>query len=125
MNSRWSRREVLAAGAAGITACAWPAGSAELAGDSLETLARAKGFHFGTSLSTRGLMDSNYAELVRSQCGVIVPENELKMPSIQPEPGKFYFERGDALVAFAGQHGMATRGHCLLWHHPRWLPQGK
>jgi endo-1,4-beta-xylanase len=122
MSHSWNRREVLAAGA-GLGACSWPAFSADMAEDSLEALARAKGFHFGTSLGGRGLADPKYLELVRSQCGVIVPENELKMPFIQPTPGTFNFERGDALVEFAARHEIAVRGHCLLWHHPRWLPK--
>jgi endo-1,4-beta-xylanase len=119
----WNRREVLSAGAAGLAASVAPVVAADVAGDSLEALARAKGFHFGTSLGSRGLADAKYAALVRSQCGVIVPENELKMPSIQPAPGTFAFERGDALVSFAQAHDIAVRGHCLLWHHPRWLPR--
>jgi len=123
MSQAWNRRDVLTAGAAGLAASAMPALGAGLAADSLEAHAHAKGFHFGTSLSSRGLADAKYVELVRSQCGVIVPENELKMPSIQPTPGTFTFERGDALVAFAQQHDLAVRGHCLLWHHPRWLPR--
>jgi endo-1,4-beta-xylanase len=122
----WSRREVLGAGlSAGVAAM--PSRAAELASesgaDSLESLARAKGFHFGTALSGRGLADPRYLELVRSQCGVIVPENALKMPAVQPLPGEFHFERAEPLLAFAESQQMLTRGHCLLWHHPRWLPK--
>src|SRR5688572_26652276 len=120
MNS-WNRRDVLTAGAAGLTTCALPIQAAEQ--DSLEALARAKGFHFGSALSGRGLADARYVELIRAQCGVIVPENALKMPSIQPQPGVFNFQRGDELVDFAAANHLAVRGHCLLWHHPRWLPR--
>jgi endo-1,4-beta-xylanase len=52
-----------------------------------------------------------------------VPENELKMPVIQPTPGEFRFERAEALLTFAEGAGMLMRGHTLLWHHPRWLPR--
>jgi endo-1,4-beta-xylanase len=45
------------------------------------------------------------------------------MPVIQPQPGQFQFERADALLDFAAGSDLATRGHCLLWHHPRWLPK--
>ena len=120
MNS-WNRRDVLTAGAAGLTTCALPTLAADP--DSLEALARAKGFHFGSALSGRGLADAKYVELIRAQCGVIVPENALKMPFIQPQPGVFNFQRGDELVDFAAAHNLAVRGHCLLWHHPRWLPR--
>ena len=47
------------------------------------------------------LADTRYLDLIRAQCGLIVPENELKMPAIQPQPGEFHFERADALLAFA------------------------
>jgi endo-1,4-beta-xylanase len=95
----------------------------EAGADSLESLAHAKGFHFGTALSSRGLADPRYLELVRSQCGVLVPENALKMPAIQPKSAEFHFEGAEELLAFAESHKMLTRGHCLLWHHPRWLPK--
>ena len=107
----------------GLAAGAWPLSAAERDPDSLEALARVKGMHFGTSLGSRALKDTAYLDLVRAQCGIIVPENELKMPAIQPQPGQFQFERADALLDFAAGGDLATRGHCLLWHHPRWLPK--
>jgi len=122
----WSRREVLGTGLSAALA-AVPLRAEELVSesgaDSLESLAHAKGFHFGTALSGRGLEDPRYLELVRSQCGVIVPENALKMPAIQSVPGEFHFERAEALLVFAETHKLLARGHCLLWHHPRWLPK--
>jgi len=122
--SRWTRREVVQAGlgAAGLAALTPSVHAAQLAPDALETLARAKGLHFGSALSGRGLADPTYLELIRAQCGMIVPEGALKMPSIQPTPGEFNFERGDALAAFTAANEMLLRGHCLLWHHPKWLP---
>lgn len=119
--SDWSRRGILKAGAAAALAASIPAQGA--GADSLEALAGAKGLHFGSALGGRGLADPQYLELIRAECGVIVPENELKMPSIQPKPGEFSFERGDLLISFAQDNAMRVRGHCLLWHHPRWLPR--
>jgi len=122
---RWTRRSLLQAGLAGqaLAAGSLPLFAAELAPDSLEALARAKGMHFGTALSTRGLGDEKYLDLIRSQCGILVPENELKMPALQAKPGTWDFSRADRLLDFAAENGMKTRGHCLLWHHPRWLPR--
>jgi endo-1,4-beta-xylanase len=118
----WSRRQFLQAGASATLAGRFlPASGANA--DSLESLARAKGLHFGTAVGGRGLADARYVELVRAECGVIVPENSLKMPSIQPRPGEFTFERGDALLDFAEANQLRVRGHCLLWHHPRWVPR--
>ena len=122
--SRWTRREVVQAGlvATGVVAAA-PLVLAAQPEDSLEILARAKGMHFGSALGGRGLADPGYIELISAQCGLIVPENDLKMPAIQPQPGEFHFERGDVIAAFAETNDMLLRGHCLLWHHPRWLPR--
>jgi len=120
-----SRRHVLQGGLAGLAlACGAPRlRAAERRADSLESLARAKGMHFGTALNGRALADVGYLEIIRAECGVLVPENELKMPIIQPQPGNFHFERGDTLLGFAEANALAVRGHCLLWHHPRWLPR--
>jgi endo-1,4-beta-xylanase len=123
--SAWSRRHVLRSALAGAAlasgAPCLPAATRRA--DSLEDLARAKGMHFGTALNGRALSDVRYLDIIRAECGMLVPENALKMPSIQPQPGEFRFERGDTLVAFAEANSMAVRGHCLLWHHPRWLPR--
>ena len=66
----------------------------------------------------------NYLDLIRAQCGILVPENELKMPALQAKPGTWDFARADRLLEFAAeQRPQGMRGHCLLWHHPRWLPR--
>jgi endo-1,4-beta-xylanase len=118
--TRWSRRDVLTmTGAAALATRI----SAEDAEDSLDSIARAKGLRFGSALGGRGLADARYLDLVRAQCGLIVPENELKMQVVQPAPGEFHFERAAALFAFADSANLQMRGHTLLWHHPRWLPR--
>jgi len=119
----WTRRHVVQAALGGAALAAAPLGRTAESSPTLESLARAKGMHFGTSFSGRGLSDASYTALVRAQCGMIVPENSLKMPAIQPQPGIFSFERGDQLAAFAATNKLLMRGHCLLWHHPRWLPR--
>jgi len=121
--SRWTRRDLVNAGLAGAVVAGVPAFSADQPDDSLETLARAKGMHFGTALSSRGLEDAPYLELIRAQCGIMVPENELKMPALQARPGTWDFARADRLLEFAANNGLKARGHCLLWPHPRWLPR--
>ena len=115
----WSRRDVL-----GLAGCAAMLGAkAAETDDSLDVIASRKGLRFGSALGSRGLADPKYAELIRAQCGVIVPENELKMPAIQRKPGEFHFERAEALLGFAEANRMLVRGHTLLWHHPRWVPR--
>ncbi len=56
-----------------------PAMDVASAGESLDALARAKGMRFGTALGARGVANVALANLIKAQCGVIVPENELKM----------------------------------------------
>lgn len=47
----------------------------------------------------------------------------MKWQTIHPEPRRFDFLRGDALVDFASHNGQRIRGHNLCWHKqlPRWF----
>lgn len=129
MTMNWSRRTLLAAAGSGAGLAVAPrfafaaADQSPLEGPALKDIAHAKGFLFGTALSTRGLQDSAYKQLILDQCGVLVAENEFKMPAIEPAPGDFKFERADALLSFAEQNSLKMRGHNFLWHHPKWLPR--
>src|SRR5512134_1947050 len=107
--TRWSRRELLQAGVA--AALAAPALGAAQERESLNVLALKKGLRFGTALGGRGLNDAGYVELIRAQCGILVPENELKMPFVQRRPGEFNFERAEKLLQFAESQAMPMRGH--------------
>ncbi len=107
--------------ATALAASASPARAHE--DDSLHALARRKGLRFGTALGARGFSDARYLELIEAQCGMVVPENELKMTVLQQKPGEFRFEPAEKVLAFAESRDMLTRGHTLLWHHPRWLPK--
>jgi len=111
----------------------------EIAGsapDSLNGVAHAKGMHFGSCLST-GLSnapgwkdtksrassfdDPRMRALFVAQCGMLVPENELKWYVLRPDPKKFDFRRADILVDFADKHKVPMRGHTLLWNRGRWM----
>lgn len=115
-------------GAAAAAACAAPglAHAAEsAAGPSLATLAKAKGFRFGSAVGTGKngtLNDPGYRQVLIDECGVLVPENELKWYVLRPDAKTFAFERADRIAAFAKAHDIALRGHTLLWHHPKWFP---
>ncbi|HTU66333.1 MAG TPA: endo-1,4-beta-xylanase [Steroidobacteraceae bacterium] len=123
MNRGWTRRALLAAAGSGAGLACAPAFATSIVMPSLNALAREKGFVFGSALSMRGLQDEPYKQLLREQCGVLVAENEFKMPAIEPAPGEFKFERADLLLDFAESASLKMRGHTLLWHHPRWLPR--
>ena len=85
-----------------------PAMSAPEASGSLDALARTKGLRFGTALGARSVANATLTTLIKSQCGVIVPENELKMPSLQPSPGTFRFDCAGARLS--GSHTQLPAG---------------
>ncbi|MGV2795163.1 1,4-beta-xylanase, partial [Clostridium perfringens] len=47
----------------------------------------------------------------------ITAENEMKFASVHPEEEVYTFEEADLLAAFARKHGIALRGHTLVWHN--------
>jgi endo-1,4-beta-xylanase len=121
-----SRRDLLAAGAAATLA--GPAFAAD--GPSLRELAKAKGLYFGSAVGagpkgalTGSFEDPKYREILARECGVLVPENELKWYVVRARgPQYFDFERADRIADFAKANGQALRGHTLIWHHPQWFP---
>jgi endo-1,4-beta-xylanase len=68
-------------------------------------------------------LDGADGALLASQFTSLVAENKMKASRLQPREGVFEFAPADAIVEFAEQHGMAVRGHTLLWFHrtPDWF----
>lgn len=66
-------------------------------------------------------------ELLAYHFNSITAENEMKFASLQPEEGVYAFDEADRLAAFARKHGMAMRGHTLVWHNQStgWLFEDK
>lgn len=77
----------------------------------------------GSAVSYRELQDVAFTALVAQQANIVVPENEMKWAVIHPEPDRFDFTRGEALVSFGKEHGQKVRGHNLCWHEqlPKWF----
>ncbi len=88
----------------------------------LKDIAAAKGIRFGSAMSAWQLKDPHYVALMQRDCATMVAENEHKFYAIHPQPDEWNWAPGDALVAFAQANAIAMRGHTLVWHHPRWLP---
>ena len=97
---RISRRESLGlAIGLGVGACAPGAAfaaEAVEAGESLHALARRSGRRFGSVVGTGrpgtltgSLADTRYQALLTGQCGLIVPENELKWGWVRRTPEGF------------------------------------
>lgn len=115
-------------GGMALVAAAVLSGAASPSG-SLDALARAKGLRFGTAIGlgrggagTGAFNDPRYLQTVLGECGMIVPENELKWYALRPSPDRFDFTRADALAAFAKAHGLGFRGHNLLWNRTEFQP---
>ncbi|WP_242146382.1 endo-1,4-beta-xylanase [Sphingomonas sp. BAUL-RG-20F-R05-02] len=122
-----TRREAVLGALGGMVA-------APLAGEgtsslSLNAIATRKGLSFGSAIASgapgadRGsVANPAYANLVASQCGLVVAENEMKWQALRPTPTTFAFERFDTILRWAERQHLAVRGHNLLWHQPKWLP---
>lgn len=92
---------------------------------SLRALAAERGLFYGAAaMSTTLERDPAFAAAFARECGMIVPENEAKWATIEPAPGLFDFSGANRLLAFARDHGMLMRGHCLVWHRQvaDWVP---
>jgi len=132
-----SRRRFLASMCGGIAAVpaigAWAHASAGEAGyrlpdavpgGSLRDRAAARGLFYG-SATTRWVLqrDAAFATRFAAECGMLVPESELKWNRVHPEPDRFDFSGADWLADFARSHGMRFRGHALVYfqNEPGWV----
>jgi endo-1,4-beta-xylanase len=124
-----TRREVLAASGATLAGLSIPAAGAP-AGESLDSIARRGGRGFGSAVgwspsgADRGsFANPAYARILGQECGVLVPENELKWAWTRPPPGRFDFRQMDAIADYATRHGFRLRGHTLFWTPTKWYPK--
>ena len=78
----------------------------------------------GAALNVSGA--ETYRRVLSEQFNVATAENAMKFGPIHPEPDRYAFDAADAVVSFAESHGMAVRGHTLVWHQqlPSWLTGG-
>ena len=135
--SELSRRDMLALSAA-VALAPLPAFAGD-APDSLNGLATAKGLRFGSCLGkgpsgaphgtafnpkrSDSYDDPNVQAIFARECGILVPENELKWYAVRPTPDIFDFTRADMLMKFSATNNLMMRGHTLLWNSPRWFPK--
>jgi len=109
---------------------------AERPADSLNAAAETKGLRFGSCLGTGNggvksfegkftgsFEDPQVRALTIEQCGILVPENELKWYALRNDPKTFDFRRADLLLDFAAKNNLAMRGHTLLWNRTEWFPK--
>lgn len=127
-----SRRNFLAlsCGAAGLVntplVLSGPVQAAEAKNVSpgLHQLAQIRKVDFGTCFSSHLIKgDPSYTDAVLANCGVIVPENEMKWEQLHPTAERFDFSKSDRLAEFASRNHLSLRGHTLVWHlqQPAWI----
>ena len=85
-------------------------------GDTLRAAAAEAQRFIGAAAATWFFENPEYPRVLAREFDSLTPENEMKWYAIEPEAGRFTFEGGDKLVAFAEEHGMRLRGHTLVWH---------
>lgn len=106
-----------------------PSAAANAPASGLNALAARGGRRFGSAIaSTPGrsnagsIQNPDYTAIIKAECGLVVPENEMKWQAVRPAPTVFAFDRMDEIVRWAQANALAVRGHTLLWHRPQWFP---
>lgn len=91
----------------------------------LRDFAAARGIVFGAAAASYQLRDETFARVLSREAAVLVPEYELKRGVVEPVRGRYDFSGAGSLLSFAEAHGMAMRGHPLVWHkrNPDWLEE--
>lgn len=89
----------------------------------LRELGAKKNLLVGSAVSFKQLQNPEFTSLMADQASLLVSENDMKWQNIHPEPDRYDFSKGDALVAFANAHQQRVRGHNLCWHNqvPAWF----
>ncbi|RZL50767.1 MAG: endo-1,4-beta-xylanase [Pedobacter sp.] len=79
-------------------------------------------FSIGVAVGPKNLVGDE-AELIKQQFNSITAENAMKMESLQPKEGQFYWKDADSIVNFAIKNNIKIRGHNLCWHEqaPSWM----
>src|SRR5882762_2962939 len=86
--------------------------------DSLDALAKAKGFTgFGSCAGggaedfASSFNDAGVRAIHQRDCGILVCENETKWVALRPNPKEYSFYLADRMVDWAQANNTAMRGH--------------
>ena len=123
-----TRRQVLASGAAALASSQL---HAQARAQSLDAIARKSGRRFGSAVSWSprgadrgGFANPPYARILERECGLLVPENELKWQWTRRQgPDRFDFRAMDAIADYATRRNFKLRGHTLFWTPAKWYPK--
>lgn len=128
----FTRRDLAGLAAGGVAVASMTGAARAGAPDSLDALAKAKGFTgFGSCIGggaedfASSFNDLGVRAIHERECGIAVCENETKWVALRPNPKEYSFYLADRVVEWAESHGMMVRGHTLLWaktqYFPKWL----
>ncbi len=98
-------------------------GMAPSSSPSLFADARRSRRYFGTAARMDQISaDPKLRQILVQNCGSITPEIHMKWNSLEWKPEEFNYAPVDDLIAFGRQHGIAVRGHTLIWDQstPDW-----
>lgn len=93
---------------------------------SLQKRAARKGLFFGAAVVGTNLdTDPRLGRAIARDCGMVVPDSELKWSRIQggSEHGDVNFAAANSIYKFAQKNGIKMRGHTLVWYNgiPPWV----
>ena len=71
----------------------------------------------GATIARLVAEDPDYAAAIVRHFNALTPNAELKWQATQPRRDVWNFAGADRLVDFAEEHGLAVRGHTLVWAH--------
>ncbi len=60
--------------------------------------------------------DPEYRRILAREFNYVTPENAMKWGPVHPAERDWNFGPADRIVNFARAHGMAVKGHALVWH---------
>lgn len=123
--SRWLFLVLSVLGLCSATTCLLAADASQASATRSLAAAYAPRLKIGAAIEPDQLAGADGA-LLAAQFSSLVAENAMKPLQIHPQEDRYVFGPADAIVAFAERHGLAVRGHTLLWgsHTPDWFWQG-
>ncbi|KAG7545178.1 Glycoside hydrolase family 10 domain [Arabidopsis suecica] len=84
---------------------------------------RKLGFPFGCEVEKNILGNKAYQNWFTQRFTVTTFANEMKWYSTEVVRGKEDYSTADAMLRFFKQHGVAVRGHNILWNDPKYQPR--
>ncbi|RQH04388.1 endo-1,4-beta-xylanase [Paraburkholderia dinghuensis] len=111
--------------AAALCSIAWTAGCAQsgapLAAAPAQAVPQLRSvmathFKVGAAIEPESIDSPADAALLATQFSSLTAESKMKAGTIGVAEGQYNFEPADKIIAFAQAHGIAVRGHTLVWH---------